>query len=108
MLQTAAERVEEALFEVAVHRERNEVVGARDGRVVAAARLRATLVLILKAGETGQVRRDRDVALVAGLIAIVNVLRAERAAIEDRLSRGGVAVGAGDGDGVAEGSGPKQ
>ena len=47
-------------------------------------------------------RRDGEVALVADLIAIVDVLRAEGAAIEHGLPGGGVAVGAGDGDGVAQ------
>ena len=74
VLDAAAQSVEEAIFEIAVHRQWDEVVYALDRRVVSAARFRAALVLILKSGETGQVRSDGDVALITSLIAIGDIL----------------------------------
>src|ERR1700761_6991935 len=107
MFQPAAERVVEAALEVSMHRGHVVVIGALDGWVIGTARLRAALVLILKADQRAQVRSDRDVAAVYELIAIGNQLRFISAAVEHGLAAGRIAIGAGDRYRIAQGAGPE-
>jgi hypothetical protein len=102
VLEAAPKRVVEAILEIAVDGEGNEVVVALDGLVIGAAGLGAALVLILIAGKREQMGGDGEVALIADLVAVRDIVDRVSGAVEHGLSCDGVAVGAGDGDGVAQ------
>ena len=107
-LQAAAQRVEESTFEVAMHAGQIVVVGALVGIVLCIGGIdqRGSLIFIMKADERDQVRRELEIALVSELIAIRDLLVAIRIGagkVLNRLARDGVAVGAGDGQQLAQG-----
>ena len=80
MLDATAQRIEQAIFEVAMHGGDVIVVVAFDGWIVKAARFGATLVLILKTDKARKMRSDRQVAAINGLVAVGNILRVARCA----------------------------
>src|SRR6185437_9612578 len=110
MLEAAAEGVEEAVFEVAVNGGEIVVILAL-GVVVGEVRrliFKAALVFIMEADEGGEMRSGSEVALVYELVAVggeLVLVWISLGVIEDGLAGCGIAVGAEDGDGKAEGVG---
>ena len=73
-LQIAAQGVEEAALEISKHGGAVVVIAALHRRQVGAAGLGSALILVLKARQRHQVRRDAVVALVCELVAVRNDL----------------------------------